>query len=78
MLTGQEQRRRDDQAFRALTDGPVLRTWRGCMERVKRLSLGERWLLCRFLGCDIDRLDRALYRYVKQRHKRGAGDLTCE
>ena len=74
-----EQKLSDEQTFRRLTDGPVLRTWHGCIERVKYLSIGERWLLCWFLRCDMDGLDRALYWYARQKRRQEATEESaCE
>ncbi|MDH4178922.1 MAG: hypothetical protein OEV33_00305 [Armatimonadota bacterium] len=45
-----------------LTTGPVLRTWHGCVERVRHLSLADRWLLCYHYGCDPEYLHEVLWR----------------
>jgi len=56
-----------EQRVAQLTSGPVLRTWHGCIERVKCLGLKGRWLLCGHFDCDPEELHDVLWQHQKEK-----------
>jgi hypothetical protein len=44
---------------------PVCRTFHGCIEHVRCLSLGDRWKLAYALRCEVDEVPRRLFRLVQ-------------